>query len=261
LTIEALLAEVWGDVVCSRPKLKVCAFPGPLADELWSFAEALGALLGGHLSRVATEEETNALTRDGLRDCDLVILGEDCLSLIRRVLSLPAAEVAAPAGQSAASFAVLVAQAPRWPLKRILLILSGADADNGAVDWTLRLACPSTAAITVLAVVPPVPAMYRGLSRMEQTLRSLLTTETVLGSRMRQTARRMADCGVDGALRLRQGAPGQQICREVVEGGYDLIVMPTRPSRWWLRQLKGDPICWLLSRVDRPVLLVEPTIA
>lgn len=259
LTIEALLAEVWADVACSRPKLRVCAFPGPLADELWSYAEALGALLGGRLSHVTTVEEVNALTRDGFRDRDLVIFGEGCHSLVRRVLSLPAAEGAMPAGESAASFGVLAAQEPRWPLERILLILSGGRADNAAVDWALRLACPSAAAVTVLAVVPSVQAMYCGLSRMEQSLRSLLGTDTALGCQMRQAARRLVESKVDSTLRLRQGGPDQQICQEMAEGDYDLAIMATNPCRWWLRQMKGDPICSLLKRAKWPVLFVEPT--
>ena len=166
-----------------------------------------------------------------------------------------------PSQQSAVPFAILVAQRPRWPLERILLVICGESADNAAVDWALRLARPSTAAVTVLAVVPPVPAMYHGLSRMEQGVAALLTTDTTLGRQMHQVARRLAECQVDGTLRLRQGAPDQQICREMVEGDHDLIIMATRPCRWWLRQLKGDPICSLLSRVDRPVLFAEPTTA
>jgi nucleotide-binding universal stress UspA family protein len=93
---------------------------------------------------------------------------------------------------------------------------------------------------------------------MEQGVAALLATDTALGRQMHHVARRLAECQVQGTLRLRQGAPDQQICREVDEGDHDLIVMATRSCRWWLRQVKGDPICSLLSWVDRPMLLVEP---
>ena len=262
LTIDAQLAEVWGDAARRRLKLQVCAFPDPLPDELWNYAQALGALLGAHLGRMTTAGEVNALTKEaGRADCDLVIFGKGSHPLIRRLLSRSIAEGALSSQQSDVPFAVLAAQEPRWPLERILLVLCGESADNVAVDWALRLACPSTAAVTVLAVVPPVPAMYHGLSRMEQTLRSLLTTDTALGCQMHQVARRLVESKVDGTLRLRQGAPDQQICREMVEGDHDLVVLATKPCRWWLRQLKGDPICSLLSWVNRPVLFVEPTTA
>ena len=262
LIIDARLAEVWGDVACRRPKLQVCAFPDPLPDELWDYAQALGALLGAHLGRVTTAGEVNALTREaGRADCDLIIFGKGSHPLIRHLLSRSMAEGALSSQQSEVPFAVLAAHEPRWPLERILLVLCGGNADSAAADWALRLACPSTASVTVLAVVPPMPVMYHGLSRMEQSLRSLLATDTALGYRMRQIAQRLVESKVDGTLRLRQGAPDQQICREMVKGDHDLIVMASRPCRWWLRQLKGDPICSLLSRVDRPVLLAEQTTA
>ena len=216
-------------------------------------------MLGGQLRRVTTAEGVNALTRDGLRDCDLVVLGKGSHPLLRRLLSLPVAEGAVSSGESAASFGVLAAQEPRWPLERILLVLCGGRADNAAVDWALRLACPSAAAVTVLAVVPSVQAMYHGLSRMEQSLRSLLSTDTALGRQMRQAARRLVESKVDSTLRLRQGGPEQQICQEMAEGDYDLAIMATKPCRWWLRQMKGDPICSLLKWAKWPVLFVEPT--
>lgn len=263
--IDMQHARVWGDEAHLGLKLAVCAFPHPLSDELWDYAQALSSLLGAHLCRMTAVGEVGALTKEGRRaDCDLIIVagparGKGSHPLIQHLLSPSMAEGALSSQQSDAPFSVLVAREPRWPLERILLILCGESADNVAVDWTLRLACQSTAAVAVLAVVPPVPAMYHGLSRMEQTLRSLLTTDTALGCQMRQVARRLVESGVHATLRLRQGALDEQICRETVEGDHDLIVMSTRPCRWWLRQLKGDPICSLLSRVDRPVLLAEQT--
>jgi hypothetical protein len=150
-------------------------------------------------------------------------------------------------------------QEPRWPLKRILLILSDAVADGPAVDWAVLLAGLASSVITVLAVVPPMPVMYRGLSRMEQTLRSLLRTDTALGSKMREVSRRLAASGVESALRLRQGTAEQQICREMAEGDHDLAILATNPCGWWLRQLKGDPICSLLKSARWPVMFVKAT--
>lgn len=262
LAIDAQLTEIWGNNGHSRLKLKVCAMPDPLPGELWDYAQALGVSLGARLGCLSTVEEVDALTKEGGRaHCDLAIFGKHCQPLIRALLSHSVADDGQARQQRAVPFAVLVAQRPRWPLERILLVLCGGSADSGTVDWALRLAQPGSAIVTALAVVPPVPAMYRGLSRMELGVAELLATDTPLGRQMHQVARRLAECQVDSILRLRQGAPDQQIYREVVEGDYDLIVMATKPCRWWLRQLKGDTICSLLSWVDRPLLLVEPTTA
>jgi nucleotide-binding universal stress UspA family protein len=264
LTIDERLSEIWGDDTHFRLKLEVCAFPEPLPDELSDYSQALSTLLRAHLGRLGTAAEMNAfLSRRRHARCDLVITagpacGKHGQLLTRRLLSRSTANGTLASQPSVAPPAILVAQCPRWPLERILLLLCGEGADNGAVAWALRLARASTAVVTVLAVVPPVPAMYSGLSRMEQGMAGLLTADTALGRQMRQVAQRLAECRVDGTLRLRQGAPDQQICREAVEGDHDLIAMAARPCRWWLRQLKGDPICSLLRRVDRPVLLAEP---
>ncbi len=261
-TIDARLAEVWGDAARHGLELQVCAFPGPVPDELLAYAQALEALLGAHLSRMTTAAELSSLTEEpGREDSDVIILGKGNLPLIRVLLSRSLTEGELSSRHSTIPFAVLVAQEPRWPLGRLLLVLFGERADCVATEWAMRLACSSTASVTVLAVVPPVPAMYHGLSGMEQTLRSLLATDTDLGCQMRLVAQRLVESKVDGTLRLRQGAPDEQVCQEAVEGDYDLVIMATRPCRWWLRQIRADPVCSLLSRVNRPVLFVEPTTA
>jgi nucleotide-binding universal stress UspA family protein len=259
--IDAQLSEIWGNNGHSRLKFNVCAMSESLPGELWDYAQALGVSLGARLGWISTAGEADALARERRRaQFDLAILGNQSQPLLRALLSRPVANEGLPRRQRAVPFGVLVAQRPRWPLERLLLVLCGDSADNGAVDWALRLARPAGAIVTAVAVVPPVPAMYRGLSRMELGVAELLATDTPLGRQLHQVARRLAESDIDSKLRLRQGSPDRQICREVVEGNHDLIVMATRPCRWWLRQLKGDPICSLLSWVDRPTLLVEPTI-
>jgi hypothetical protein len=203
-------------------------------------------------SRLTAAEELTPLTGEGLGAVDLVILGTESPSLIRRMLSPPVLQQAGPS-------AVLRVQEPRWPLKRILLVLSDAVADGPAVDWAVLLARPTSSVITVLAVVPPVPVMYHGLSRMEQTLRSLLRTDTALGCKMREVSRRLAASGVESTLRLRQGTAEQQICREMAEGDHDLAILATNLCGWWLRQLKGDPICSLLKSARWPVMFAKAT--
>lgn len=254
VTIDARLAEVWRDATCCQLTVRVCCFPEALPDELWNYAQALGALLDANLDRITTAEAIEA-------GCDLVIIGKGSRPLVRRLLAGPVADGSPRLRQGGVPFSILAVQEPRWPLQRILLVLCGQAADNLALDWTLRLACPSGAEVTALVVVPPVPAMYRGLAAMEQSLASMLAAGTPLGCQMRQLAGRLVEHKVSGTLCLRQGVPDQQIGREIARGDHDLVIMATRACRWWLRQLKGDPICALQGRVARPVLLVEPTIA
>ena len=269
LAIDALLEEVWGPEVHRPLDMLVCTFPNPVSDGMQDYAQGLGNLIGAHVSCLDTAQGLDALTKEGgCAEHDLLILDEPGHPLARHLLSRPATADApqlhdgAPApGQRQVPFAMLVAQRPRWPLGRILLIVCGESADNAAVDWVLRLARPSGAAVTALALVPPLPGLFCGLSRMGQDLASLLTTDTALGRQMRHVAQRLVESKVEGTLRLCQGLVDCQIRRDIVEGDYDMIVMAVKPCRWWLRRLKGDPICQLLSWADRPVLLVEPITA
>jgi nucleotide-binding universal stress UspA family protein len=258
--IDALLTEIWGNETRHRLHLMGCDHPDSAADGVWDYALALGDLLGARVSSLNTEKEIEALEmgRKGA-GCDLIVFGNRRHRLIRHLLSRPASDGELISRPRPLPFAVVVAQQPRWPLKSILLVLWGAASDKAAVDWAVHLAKPSGCSVTVLAVVPPVPIMYSQRAGMHPGLSVLLTSDTLLGQQMRRTARRLAECEIEGTLRLRQGLPDRQICREIAQGDHDLIVMATRPCRWALRQLKGDPICSLLSRVGRPMLLTEPT--
>jgi nucleotide-binding universal stress UspA family protein len=156
------------------------------------------------------------------------------------------------------SVAALIAQEPRWPLQRSLLIISGEEEDEVAVDWMLRLARASHCAVTALAVVPPVPAMYGQRPALVQGLPELLSTNSTLGWRMRNTARLLVEWEIEGTLRLRQGPPDWQIRRELSEEGYDLVVVGTRPRRQWLRWLEGDMLRTLIYSSRQPVLIALP---
>ncbi len=262
VAIDTLLAEVWGDESHRCLDLRVCAFPDPVADKVWEYSQSLGELLGAQVRRLNTAGEVNALTQDKwCAECDLVVFGERHHRVIRHLLSRSTTGSAAASRQSDVPFAVLVAQGPRWPLRSILLVICGQDPADAAVDWVSLLARQSRSAVTVLAVVPPVPAMYGQRARMDQGLPALLTTETVLGQHLRRVAHHLVDWEIEGTLRLRQGPPDWQIRCEIAKGDYDLIALTARPRQWWLRWLEGDLVGLLLRWTERPVLIAKPTTA
>ncbi len=211
----------------------------------------MGNLLGAHVSHLDTAGEAETLDTEEYRKHDLIFFGEPGHPLLRRLLARP----------STTAFAVLTARRPRWPLRSLLLVIWGQETDEAAVDWIVRLARLSGSVVTVLAIVPPVPAMYGCRGRMDPGLPALLTSNTPLGRWMHRAARRLVDWEIEGTLRLRQGPPAWQIDREVDEGDYDLIVMAATPRRRWQQWLEGDPIGHLLRQVDRPVLVAKPATA
>lgn len=243
--IDALLAEVWSEQASCILHLLVCVQANPAADEVCAYARAIGGLLGAPVHHFPL----------GVRDVSLDILVEELKGASYDLIafSTPSRSLIERLPTS-----LLIARRPRWPLKRMLLLIRGEESDGVALDWVVRLARPSGATVTVLTVVPPVPAMYQGMARMEQGLPELLATDTVLGQQMRRVARRLVNGGIEGTLRLRQGPPDWAIHQEVTQEDYDLLALATEGRGRWQRWLLGELIGPLLRWADQPVLIAKP---
>jgi nucleotide-binding universal stress UspA family protein len=257
--IDAMLSRIWAGETDRLLDLVVCGFPEPVSDRVDGYVQAIGELLGAQIDRLVTAGAANALS-EGCVEHDLIVFERPEHPLIRRLLTQPLARTAI-SQPGVSSLGLLIAQQPRLPLKRILLVAQGEGGDDMALDWVLRLARPAGSTVTVLVVVPPVPAMYGQQGRLGQGLPDLLSADSPLGRQMREMSRRLVDWEVAGTLRLRQGPPDRQICREVAEGEYDLIALAATPATWWRRCLEGDLVGPVLRQVGRPVLVARPTTA
>lgn len=260
MAIDAVLDQIWGRQTNPPLDLVICAAQESVSDQVRDYALAWGTLLGAHVGYLETTGDAEALAREGAGAKHDLLIVEEAKHPLIEWLQTHAAPAGGPDRRHAPPLAVLVARCPRWPLKRMLLIIQGARVDDAAVEWVVRLARASSSAVTVLAVVPPLPAMYKGLSRMGQGLPALLATDTALGRGMRQVARQLVAWEIDGTLRLRQGVPDLQIRREVIEVDPDLVVVGTRPCARSVRRLAGDLVQPLVRWADRPVLVAQ-TIA
>jgi nucleotide-binding universal stress UspA family protein len=261
-TVDAFSAEVWPEEIYRPLRLLVCPQASSIAGEVWAYAEAVGELLGAHISYFHTSAGTgvalDALVEEvGRADYDLVIFGERDQSLAERLL-LGRADCRAT---EQVSTSLLIARRPRWPLRRVLLIIQGEEGDDVVVDWIVRLARPSDAAVTILTIVPPVPAMYHSMARMQQGLMAVLASDSTLGRQMRRATQQLADWEVKSTLRLCQGPPEWLIHREMVQGDYDLVAVAAERHCRWLRWLLGELVAPVLRWADRPVLITRPTAA
>lgn len=259
--IDGLLTEIWPEETQHVLRLLVHHQASPIADEVQAYAQYLADLLDGHLIDLQTAAGTDATFDDLVEEIgnshDLVIFGEPDQSPLERLLSGPADLRAS----EQMSTSVLIVRQPRWPLRRMLLVTRGYETDNVAVDWIIHLAQPSNAAVTVLAVLPDVPAMCNQAARMQCGLADWLATDTPLGQQLRRIVQRLVNWGAEGTLRFRQGSPEQQIWGEVTEGDYDLIVITADHPSWWLRRLLGELVTPLLRWANRPVLIAKPMIS
>jgi hypothetical protein len=256
-TIDTLVAEIWGEEDECPLNMGVCDL-GPAPTQVWDYAQPLAALLGARISRLDMPERASDLAggASGV-ECDLVIAGDSDHPLLRRILLMDL-EHGAASEHGVPARAVLIAQRPRWPLKRILLILCGEEGDSAAVEWVLRLARPSGSVVTVLAVVPPAKDVIDAQMGVEHGLPGLLSSDTPLGRQMQGVARHLVNSEIEGTLRLRQGPPDLQIGRELAEGEYDLVAVPWGFCWWWRQRREVDLLSFLLQSGDRPVLVVTP---
>ncbi|MGD2165100.1 MAG: universal stress protein, partial [Anaerolineae bacterium] len=253
MAIDRLVNELWCEEKQMDTPLLTLASPGGGSDEFARYVEYLKDLLGGNLRCISDEASVATLIEETGQECELVIVAMSGDAGSKGLFSR-SFDAVALTGSSAS---VLLARRPSWPLRGILLVIQGEAWDEEATDWTLRLAEPSGASVTALAVVPPVPAMYHGLARMEGGLAELLAGDTPLGGEMRRVARRLVDRGVEGTLRLRQGSPEWEIRRELVDGQSDLLVIGGASRSGVRRLVLGDLAASLTRVVDRPMLVAR----
>lgn len=262
--IDALLSEVWSEQSPRQLRILVCDNPCPMHDEnegslrinseVWEYATALSTILAARATRLRpdTEAVRSLATMTGeIADAgyDLIVVGESEQSRLHRLVFGPAERNIA----ERVPVSLLVARKPRWPIEKILLVARCSEADDAATEWVIRLARPSSAAVTILTIMPPLPVMYQQLYGMDVAL----SPHTVSGKRLRQLAQQLDKWNIAGMIRLRQGDPDWQICQEVAEGQYDLIVISAEPcsrlERWLLGGIVGPLLCW----VDRPTLIAK----
>jgi len=149
-------------------------------------------------------------------------------------------------------------QKPRWPIARILLILhDGKQVDTPAVDWTIQLARQTSAHVTIMPLIPPVPLMY-GPS-IEHKLSAILSDESLMGTNLRRIANQMVNSHIRANFRLRKEPPDQQIRQEAAETEYDLTIIGSNPKHGALQWLCEDMVNALLNWTSGNVLITKPT--
>lgn len=128
---------------------------------------------------------------------------------------------------------------PRWPLRRLLLIVRGDPVDDAVLAWAARLARASGAAATALMVAPHIPAPRA--APVHDDISSLLLPNTTTGHKMQQAAQRLAAMQLGAVLHLRQGAPELVIREELASAPYDLLIagvaLHSTQAPWRLRPL------------------------
>ncbi len=158
-----------------------------------------------------------------------------------------------------AQSSVLVIRGDHPSLSRVLICASGTEHGHLSVWAGAALACGARARATLLHVADAMPSMYAGLEQMEETLAELLQSDTERSRELKWAAQVIkAECEIS-ELKLRRGIVAEEILREGQEGGFDLIVLgSSRAAGGLVRALMGDLTREIVTRAQRPVLVVRP---
>jgi nucleotide-binding universal stress UspA family protein len=251
--IDTWISQLWARQTAARPQYVVYVPTGRNAADLETYAGQLSSLTGAELSWLDQQDVAAVVKLLSTKPCDLVVCGHACEPLARRVLCGPTDSRLAECVPSS----LLVVASPRWPLRRILLVILDPTSNESSLAWVRTLAQPTGAAVTALAVVPPIPELYGNLRGMKHDLAQLLATGTPLGREMRRVAQLLVDWRMDGLLRLRQGPISREIRLEAEEGDYDLIVLCAETQDRLMHLVLGGLVNPLLRWADRPVLIAK----
>jgi hypothetical protein len=141
-----------------------------------------------------------------------------------------------------------------------LLILRNEASDESAIDWTVRIAQPSSAEVAILPLTFIPPAKNDQSPRNRSSIVTMLTTNCSLGKKLRLVAHRLVDSEITGTIVLRHEMPFRQISFEMIERNYDLVVIASELHNQRCSRVPEELIKRLLSCTERPVLITKPKI-
>lgn len=165
-------------------------------------------------------------------DYDIVVIGENAeFGLIDLLLQPIPHRIAVKSFTS-----VLVVKGNVSQLNRILICTSGNPLNRSVIEVGARLAQDAKANVRLLHVTNPVPAMYKGMRTMDESLSNLLKSGTPVANHLNWGVGVFKEYGVTTDLILRQGIVVDEIVEEASDN-YDLIVIGAKPEGESLRQL------------------------
>ncbi len=198
-------------------------------------------------------EEIIAEAREG--NYNLIIVGErQSHTLKARVLGSVAMHVV-----EHAACPVIIAKGEIRPIKRILLCDSGAQQPSMLSRFTAQLAdlLKGEEEITVLHVMSQITA-WPGVpdDDLQASAEELIEEHTPEGEWLASDLQILAHPGIHPQAKVRHGVVVDEILAESNEN-YDLVVIGAHREAGWQRVLLEDIAHEIITRVNRPVLVVR----
>lgn len=215
------------------------------SEALFAYAQQVALFLRGKLEWQT--EKLNSLAE--IIECaphryDLLLFNETSWHMLTR-----------PFGETAVSPAhvkpsILLVREPRWPLRRLLLIMRGEATDKATIEWSLKLTRLNNCTVTLLVVRPPTAPQKEQFG--------LLKANTISGRHLRAALHQLALRQINGVLKVSHCSPEQIVRQEVVNTVYDLIILGSEPDSrlfcWRLDSLLDSLLQW----TQQSILIAKP---
>lgn len=137
--------------------------------------------------------------------------------------------------------------------RKILVPLDGSEHSRRALRYALGLAQAQNAHVALLHCLDRIPMLIGGEPRKELEKELVREAEKLLAP----FAKKVREIGVEPALIIKEGHPGEVIVQEAKSGDYDLIVMGSRGLSALQGLLMGSDAHRVLSAAHCPVLLTR----
>lgn len=224
----------------------------PVDDEWIAYTQYMARLLDGRLHYYDSPDDKEIRERS-VRDADVILVHQPRWAWWQRALERAPLDRLAATGPTSTLFA----RRPRWPLRHIIFIFRCEPADKVAGQWTRRLAQAAGATVTILPVLPVIPARYTTSSDGRPSVAEFLAAGTLVAARLHRLLEQFSSQDVATTVQLRAGEPLWQMREEMTEYDYDLAVISAEPAVWLHRALVGDLVRPLLRCANCPVFVAR----
>jgi len=153
---------------------------------------------------------------------------------------------------------LLLVRKPHRLIKNILLVLRDFNFDAFAIQWAIRIASKSGAAITLLPAITPTLPIVDGITLEQRSKIHFPRSACSLGEILRQVSQYLARQKIQGVLHLREGTLIDQIRQEIKECEHDFIVIAADVECSTVPWLMSEQFNQLLSLSEIPILIAKP---
>lgn len=137
--------------------------------------------------------------------------------------------------------------------RKILVPVDDSEHSKRAFRYALGLAQTQGAHAALLHCYEHIPMLIAGSAHQEVVQEHVRMAEKLLDPYVK----RLREIGVEPALHIKEGSPGEHIVREAASGDYDLIIMGSRGLSGLEGVLMGSAAQHVLAESGCPVLLVR----